>query len=252
MRISEGATCDLGRRQAPVQAHRERRERIHRVVLARKLEFELHQLPVRARGHDLHVGVLLARDQPDVARRVTAEGDHPEIASTEFTERLHQRRVVAVRDHRRAGRETVGDARLLGRDRLERAHAAQVRTADHGDHRRILFGDRREPADLARMVHAHLEQQEVIAGHCRQHRERHADLVVEALRAAGAPLLLRQHAVEQAPRRGLAARTGDADRERRNLGTPGGGELLQRDQRVAHEQRGDRWREPIGKARHDQ
>ena len=89
--------------------------------------------------------------------------------------------VLRRQDRRAARQQAREDLRLLVGHALDRAHALQVRRRDPRDHRDVRLHHLRARRDLARRVHADLEDRPLgLARHPRQ-RQRHAPVIVERL-----------------------------------------------------------------------
>ena len=155
--------------------------------------------------------------------------------------------VVGVEDHGAARIQRFHEHAFLQRDRLARAHEFDVGKADVRDDRHVRHGERGERRDLARMVHADLEDTDLVAAARAQHRERESDVVVEI------PLGLRDLEVSTEHARGeiLRARLAVRSCERHDLQGEAaairGCELLKRTERVGDDDHAEVRRQPLGR-----
>ena len=122
--------------------------------------------------------------------RLDGRGAHPHEAVVA---------VVLARQHGKAvRRQTRQQCALFVGDAVLRTEKLDVRCADGGDEADVRRGDVGEVGDLARMVRAHLDDEEVGVGRTVQHRQRQAEIVVEiagrgvGLEASGAQKRRRQ------------------------------------------------------------
>ena len=93
---------------------------------------------------------------------------------------------------------------LLGGDGLDRTHAREMRAAGERDDRAFRLDDLGERQDLARIAHADFGHQKLRLVGSRKQRERHADVVVETLRACVGRTRFAEDALEKPTRCGLA------------------------------------------------
>ena len=87
--------------------------------------------------------------------------------------------VVGVDHGGAARRQRLEDLALGARDRLFRVEEFEVREPGVGDERDVRLREPAEVADLARVVHAHLDHRAAVAGAQLEQRERQADVVVQ-------------------------------------------------------------------------
>ncbi len=112
---------------------------------------------------------------------------------------------AAVRDVRQHSRFLAGDAGKVPKE-------LQVLLADARDHGDVRTHDRRQGRDLARMVGADLGDQEIMPGARPEQRQRHPEMIVEALWAlAAVESGMAQNLMDQVAGRGLAIAAADAD-----------------------------------------
>jgi hypothetical protein len=226
-----------GRRRG---ARRQRRRRcgagIARIVDAGYAEGEFERSPG---GFQLQRPAQPAGHEPamNVGRPVEAETDLAAIARQLAPDvRL---RIVGVEDGD-AARGQAGKDLTLGQCHiLHRAEALEVRAQGIVHQRHGGCRQARQVVDLAAVAHAHLDHRRAMRVTQPEQRQRQADLVVEV--AARGQHRLRIAAEVRAQDRGahfldrgLAVAAGDAEQRNRKAGTPGGGQLAQRQARVVH------------------
>ena len=108
------------------------------------------------------------------------------------------------------------------------------------DQRHRRRGERGERGDLARMVHAELDHRGAVGGAQAEQGQRHADMVVEVAggRMGGVAEPGAQQRGGHLGDGGLAVAAGDGDQLAFMAPAPGGGERLQRGQRIVDLQPG--------------
>ena len=144
-------------------------------------------------------------------------GQH-HVNTRRLSERIaNERRKVVLAAQNQQRREVAGGAHTLDNlglgagDVLAAAQDTDVGGSDLAHDGKIGVGRLGQALNLMKMVHAHLEHQDLGIGRSGKHRERHADQVVEiALRGPDA-ITLGEHGGEHVLGRRLANRTGNAD-----------------------------------------
>ena len=122
----------------------QRRDVHHEAAVLGVVQQKAHAVVLLPDGGGVHVGLLAGHAVPDRAHM-----------GGQF--RLAQERVIVVQDQRRALGHPVADLQLGLADVLLAAQVADVGQADAGDDAHVRPGAAGQPADLAGVVHAHLD-----------------------------------------------------------------------------------------------
>jgi hypothetical protein len=144
--------------------------------------------------------------------------------------------VVGRKDRRAVGAERLDRRTVLARHRVDAGHELEMlalRVVDQG-HRRS--GDRRQPRDLAGMVHAELDHCGAVRRPQPQQGQRQADVVVEVAFGgeAGVALPGTEDRGDHLRHRGLAVAAGHRHQRQDEAPAPGRGELAESEARVRH------------------
>ena len=173
----------------------------------------------------LEVGRLLHPERHDARRRQTA----PQA----------RKLIIRVDDRRRAGRETLNHLAFGARHTLQAAEALEVlraRIRDHADRRPC---DAYQAGDLACPIGAHLHDREAMRGLETQHREGHADVVVEIAAGGEAAARLSENRCRHLLGRRLAVAAGDTHQRTGERLAPALRGALERRLRVRHDDLGE-------------
>ena len=166
------------RRHRHLERHRggARRERVPHVVHARRPE-QRCGLAQRGLHHDLALEPLEPVGRAHRRRPLDAEL-HDAAAAREAPPQSSVT-IVGV-DHRGAARpEALEDLALGARDRLDGAEELEMRRARVVDERDVRRRQPGESANLALVVHAHLDHRIAVPGPQLEQGERHTDVVVQ-------------------------------------------------------------------------
>ena len=135
-----------------------------------------------------------------------------------------------------AGSSSISSRLARATPSMPSAKIFGVRPADIRHHADLRFGDPRQLANLARMIHSHFDHGgPAIVGQT-QNRQRHAEVIVVVADGAAGAELHAQQARDGVFGGGLAGASGDADHRSAPALSRLARQLLQRGQRVRHHQ----------------
>ena len=218
-RLGRLDTRQLGRRGGRIRPNSgdssQDRQRIRDPMGARQADIEF-QMPAQDIGADAAAaGFERAIGKPYVCPGVLAEPNDPrEARRIRFVGQVIEERVVPVEHGHTVRAHALEDFRLGRGDFLDRGEISDVRGLDVGDKGHAGMQERGQLANLARMVHAQLEDTvNGVARHARQ-AERQAPMVVQAAGAGRRRRLRSETTGERFLGAGLAYAAGDADEAR--------------------------------------
>ncbi len=174
-------------------------------MAAPELELDRSALELEARPALEVRGELLGAE-----RRALGEAEGDQAPSSACREG-HQLFRVGVDDAGRAGAHRLEELGLGGRDRGDVREVAEMSPADIRDDADVGVCDLRERGDLARVVHAELEDGDLRVSGDAQQREGQAPVIVEVALRAGDCEACAERRFCQAPGRRLPARARDRD-----------------------------------------